>query len=209
MMNLTPVQWVSHVVFHPFEGFENLRWKKAGSLKIALIIVTFLFAGMLVSDRLYGFQFKAVYDKVFNIVPYIVRSYVVFAAWVTGNWAVCSLINSEGTFRKICIYSSYALVPYVVQLYVNTAVSHILIQDEVIFMQCIYYGSVIWSALLMFSAVKAVHQYTCFQTILAVALTVAAMCIIMFITVLLMSLFQQVAIFIYELYTEIQYRIRV
>ena len=39
MMDLTAAQWVRHAVTHPVEGFDDMRWKKSGSLKIAFFIV--------------------------------------------------------------------------------------------------------------------------------------------------------------------------
>ena len=92
-MELTQKQWVRHAVTHPVEGFEDMRWKKAGSLKIALLVIVLLFFGEIASGRLYGFQFYISYDKTFNIVPYIVRSFVLFGAWVIGNWSVCTLLD--------------------------------------------------------------------------------------------------------------------
>lgn len=208
-MELTQKQWVRHAVTHPVEGFEDMRWKKAGSLKIALLVIVLLFFGEIAYGRLYGFQFYISYDKTFNIVPYIVRSFVLFGAWVIGNWSVCTLLDGEGTLRNICVYSAYALIPYVVQLYLNVILSHFLIRDEYVFMQIIELIGVGWTAILLFSAIKSVHQYSFKKTVLAVVLTLAAMLIMLFLLVLFMSLIQQIFIFISTVYTELSYRAKV
>lgn len=206
MLDLTQKQWVKYTALHPFEGYEDLRWKKGGSLKISFVIVFLFFIAVVADDRLYGFQFKETYDKTFNIIPYIIKSIVLFAVWVVGNWSVCTLLDGEGTMKNICIYSSYALVPYIIQLYINVLISHVLIRDEYVFMLVIKIIGTLWTAVLIFSAVKAVHQYSFSKTISACLLTLVAMMIILLLLVLLLSLFQQLYVFIYSIYTEISYR---
>lgn len=209
MMDLTQRQWVKHSVMHPFEGFEDLRWKKGGSLKIAFLIVILFFFATIAHGRLYGFQFYVTYDKTFNIISYLVQSVVLFATWVVGNWAVCTLLDGEGTMKNICIYSAYALIPYIAQLYIDVFLSHFLIRDEYIFMQAIQIIGIGWSVILIFSAIKAVHQYTFGKTVLAIILTIVAMLIILFLLILLLSLIQQVYVFFSSIYTELSYRMRV
>ena len=209
MMDLRPGEWVKHSITHPAEGFEDMRWKKAGSLKIAFAIVLLLFLAQIADGRLYGFQFGISYDKTFNIIPYIVKSIVLFGAWVVGNWAVCTLLDGEGTMKNICIYSAYALIPYIAQIFINVLLSHILIQDEAVFMQAIRIIGVGWSVILLFSAIKSVHPYSFGKTVFAIILTIVAMLIMLFLLVLFMSLIQQVYIFISTIYTEISYRVRV
>lgn len=208
MTELKPLQWVRHAITHPFEGFEDMRWKKAGSLKIAFFIVFLLFISQIAEERLYGFQFYISYDKIFNVVPFIMKSVVIFAAWTIGNRAVCTFLDGEGTLRNICIYSAYALVPYIAQSFINTLLSHILIRDEFVFMEAIRITGICWTIMLLFSAVKAVHQYSFKQTVFAVIFTVAAMLIMLFLLVLFMSLIQQIYLFISTIYMEISYRLR-
>lgn len=208
MTELKPLEWLKHAITHPFEGFEDMRWKKAGSLKIAFFIVFLLFISQIAEERLYGFQFYISYDKIFNVVPFIMKSVVIFAAWTIGNRAVCTFLDGEGTLRNICIYSAYALVPYIAQSFINTLLSHILIRDEFVFMEAIRITGICWTIMLLFSAVKAVHQYSFKQTVFAVIFTVAAMLIMLFLLVLFMSLIQQIYLFISTIYMEISYRLR-
>lgn len=209
MMDLSKREWVKHTIMHPFEGYEDLRWKKGGSLKYSFIIVLLLFVAQVAYDRLYGFQFYVVYDKLFNIIPYIVQSIILFATWVIGNWAISTLLDGEGTLKNICIFSAYALVPYIVQVFINVFLSHFLVRDEYIFMQAIQVIGTLWSIILMFMAIKTVHQFSVLKTIGDIILTVFAMLIILFLLVLLLSLFQQVYVFAYSVYTEIAYRLKV
>ena len=134
---------------------------------------------------------------------------MLFAAWVVGNWSVCTLLDGEGTMRNICIYSAYSLIPYIVQTYVNVFLSHILVRDEAVFMQVIEIIGVGWSAVLLFSAIRSVHQYSAGKTCMAIVMTIAAMFVMLFLLVLFISLVQQIMVFVSTVWTEVTYRYRV
>lgn len=208
MYNFTELGWLKHVIFHPVEGYDDLRWKKKGSMKISLVIVLLFFVAMVANRQLTGFQFNGAYVKIFNIVPLFMQSVVYFFAWVVANWAICTLFNGEGSIKKICIYSAYALVPYIVSAYVAVFLSNFLVIDEAVWITAIVYIGLGWSVVLMIQAIKVAHQYTFTKTLLAMVVTIITMLIMLFLAILLISLFQQVYVFVYSVYTEITYRIR-
>ena len=74
MMDLTQKQWVKHSVFHPFEGFEDLRWKKGGSVLYASIVILLWFVAEILHTNALGYQFAMTTTKMFSIVPYIVQT---------------------------------------------------------------------------------------------------------------------------------------
>lgn len=208
MYEFSTLGWLRHVIFHPFEGFEDLRWKKQGSIKLSFLIVLMLFIAMVANNRMVGFAFNTNTVKVFNVVPLVVQSVVYFATWVIGNWCICTLLDGEGTLKKICIYSAYALVPYIICSYIAVFLSNFITKEESIWFTAFSVLGMGWSIVLMISAMKAVHQYTIPKTLISIVLTLVAMLLILFLAVLLLSLFQQLYVFIYTIYTEIAYRIR-
>lgn len=205
-LDLPAWQWPFYIMRHPFEGYEDLRWKKAYNMKVAMVIVALFFIVSVCDQLMTGFLHNHSMTKVFNIVPVVIQSIILFITWVVGNWALCTLFNGEGTMRNICVNTAYALVPFIIGKVVNIILSNCLTVDESAFLAFVSYLTIGYSALLLISGMKTVHQYNFWQTILSMFFTVIAMVIIIILMVLLVSLFQQVYLFVYAIYTELLYR---
>lgn len=205
-LDLPAWKWPFYIMRHPFEGYEDLRWKKAYNMKVAMVIVALFFVVSICDQLMTGFLHNYAMTKVFNIVPIVIQSIILFITWVVGNWSLCTLFNGEGTMRNICVNTAYALVPYIIGKVVNIILSNCLTKDESAFLAFVSYLTVGYSVLLLISGMKTVHQYNFWQTIVSMFFTVVAMLIIIILTVLLVSLFQQVYLFVYAVYTELLYR---
>lgn len=209
LSSLKSWQWPFHIMMHPFEGYENLRWKKAGSMKVAWAIVILYFL-VQVADKLFtGFVYNNNIEKVFNVVPTVIQTIVLFIAWAIGNWAVGTFLNGEGSMKNIFIFSAYALVPKIIGDLVCIGMSNIVVENEAIFMELVRIVFTAWSVVLMFMAIKVVHQYKFGENVAAIILTIAAIFIMLFLLVLLLSIFQKFYVFCATIYTEIVYRMSV
>ena len=197
------------VIFHPFEGYEDMRWKKQGSLVITAVIVFFLFVAQVFKARFGGFAYNMrAYSDIFNVVPILVQSIVYYLTWVVANWSFCTLLDGEGNMRRIAIYSAYALVPYIVCSIISTVITYFVTLDESIWVTAVSQIGLWWSVVLMVMGMKACHQYTFSKTLVCIILTIIGMLLILCLLVLIMSLFQQVWLFFLTIYTEIMYRVR-
>lgn len=199
-------KWPFYVARHPFEGYEDLKWKKAYNIPTALIIIAVFFAVSVCDTLLTGFLHNERLEKTFNVMPIIIQSIVMFFTWVLANWSLCTLLGGEGTMTSITVNTAYALVPYIIGKAVNIPLSNWLTNEENIFLTLVSIVSVTWSVLLLFSGMKTAHRYTFWQTIGSMVLTVIAMLIILILAVLLVSLFQQFYLFANSIYTELLYR---
>ncbi len=205
-LDLPAWKWPFYVMRHPFEGYDDLRWKKGYNMKVAWVIVAAFFIISVASAQLTGFLFNNTYVKVFNIIPYFSSSVLLFLTWVVGNWSLCTLFDGEGTMKNIFCVSAYALLPYLFSEVIVIIASNLLLRTEGGFITFFRYLGIVWSVVLMISAMKTVHQYSIPKTLAAMFFTVVAMALILFLAVLLLTLFQQVFVFVYSIYTELMYR---
>lgn len=199
-------KWPFYIMRHPFEGFEDLRWKKAYNMKVAMVIVALFFIISVCEQLMTGFMFNNSLVKIFNIVPIVIQTIILFFTWVVGNWSLCTLFDGEGTMKNICVNSAYALVPYLIGKVVNIILSNCLLRTESAFITFVSYLTIVWTVVLLISGMRTVHQYSIPKTLIFMLITLVAMVIIIILLVLLVSLFQQVYVFVYSIYTELLYR---
>jgi len=204
--NISPYKIPLLLLTHPVEAYEEMRWNKKGSLLVANLILVCFFFATIASQQYTGFIFNRYRPEYLNIFSVFTITVGLFALWLIGNMAICTLTDGEGTFIDVWVNTAYALVPYIIFLLIATLVSNFIVMEEGVFYQLITGAGLLWTAMLLFLGLKTAHQFTLAKTITSVLLTLLAMVIIVFMILLTFSLIQQVVQFVTTVYDEIRFR---
>ena len=116
-------------------------------------------------------------------------------------------MEGEGKYRDIIIASAYSILPYIILSIITTIISNFLFIESLTFLQYINILAYAWSIIMLHAGIHAVHQYSLKKTVLNIILSVFGIAAILFLFVLVFSLFQQLYIFFYTIFSEIMFRI--
>ncbi len=195
-----------HVIFHPFDGFWDLKHEKRGSVRaaivyIAIAIVSFYYQsigrGYLLNPKE---QFSSLFSQVISIL-------VPLFLWVVANWCLTTLFDGEGSFKDIFVATSYALLPVPIFIIPSTLLSNIVTNAE---KDLISFASTImflWVGMLIFFGMMVTHDYSLGKNVLTSAGTIVGMVFIMFIGILFSTLLGKMIAFVSNIIIEIQYRL--
>jgi tetratricopeptide (TPR) repeat protein len=194
-------------LLHPFDGFHAVKDEGKGSVIAAFAIVFVWFLAGVMERQNTGFTFNYNQLSDLNVFLILMKTVGLYALWVTCNWAVATWMDGEGKAKEIAIVSAYSITPYVTGILLATLVSNILLKEEGMFLQYITVVSMLWSSVIMFIGMLVVHDYGFVRTLKSLALTLAAMGIVVFLAVLFYTLFQQLYVFLYTVFNELLFRL--
>lgn len=195
-----------HVIFHPFDGFWDLKHEKRGSIRgsiffIVVAILTFYYQaigqGYLLNP--YG-GYSSLWTQVIGVL-------VPLFLFVLANWCLTTLFEGEGSFKDVFIATSYSLVPIPLLVIPATIYSNFCVSTETEIVTFIGTLAFIWLGLLAFFGTMVTHDYTLGKNFITILGTVVAMVFIMFIAVLFTTLIGKIVSLITNLVTEIQFMI--
>ena len=195
-----------YIIIHPFDGFQEMRLnKKSSVLNVFFILVAFFF-----SQAYYklstDFDFNKFDVSEVNFVMLFFTTIVLFFVVATANWCFCTLLDGKGTFKDICTVFAYALIPYIITTFFVTSLTNVISLNEGSFLQYALTVSFLWSLLIAFAGLQAVHEYSAKKVVGSIILTVLGVLIILFISFLFIMLIQQLLIFINTVWIELTRR---
>lgn len=192
---------------HPVDTFDELKHSKKTPVTVSLILLLVWFLVAIFERQFTGFRFNPNRVETLNIFIIMAKTWGIYILWAVSNWAICTLIDGEGSFSEIWVYTSYALIPYLISTITVTLLSRIFVLDEAAFLGWIGQVGLWWSLLILFQAIRVMHNYSVGKTVAAIGLTIGGIFIIIFIAILIFVLFQQVVIFANSIISELMFRI--
>ncbi|MDD6094896.1 MAG: YIP1 family protein [Clostridia bacterium] len=200
------LMYAFYVIFHPFDGFWDLKHEKRGSARSAYIILVATVLTMLYNTIGSGYIFGGD-DVEANVFMTLVSVVVPLMLWVIANWCLTTLFDGEGSLKDVFVASCYALTPIPLLVIPATILSNFFVQDEAEIISLIITLAVIWMGILMFLGMMTTHGYSFGRAFLTALGTIVGMAFIMLIAMLFSTLTAYVVKFVYDIVDEIQYRV--
>ncbi len=195
-----------HILFHPFDGFWDLKHEKRGSVRSAFVILVITVLAFFYQTVGTGYIFGGQDANTANIFMTLISVVLPLLLWVVANWCLTTLFDGEGSFSDVFTASCYALVPLPLLLIPSTLLSNILVSEEVSFISIINTVAFLWVGILIFFGMMITHDYSFGKSVLIAAVTIVGMIFIMFIAVLFSTLITKIISFIFSIVDELQYR---
>lgn len=198
---------VFYTMFHPVNGFDQIKWEKKGSVIACAVILLVFFLSNVFDQVLTGFIFNTYNPDRISVPSIFLITTGGFAIVYIANWAAGSLMFSEGENRDIFITLCYTLVPYTFFKLVHIFLTNIANLEVQAFLTALLVVGYLWSGLILIVGMYYIHQFTFGSLLLNLLLTAIGVAIILFLLLLGYSLIQQIITFVVTIYNEIVFRL--
>lgn len=196
---------LGHTIFHPFAGFGDCVEENFFPVSHGLFVLILFFLCTIASQQWTGFLFNYTNPESLNILLIFAKTVILFFIWCGANWAITTLFEGKGSFRQIFYVSSVSLVPYVTVLLLNTLLSNLVTPDEGTFLSILKWAGILLSVFVLLAALMTIHDYTLEKVIVSTLFSLIFIIIILFLAIIVFSLFQQAFGFFKDVFNELTF----
>lgn len=194
-------------VFHPLNGFDEMRVKKKSSFWLPFAVLASLIMLGIAEQQYYGKSFVMAEEGKTNVLVIAAVRIAIVLLFVISNWAFSVLLDGKATFLQIWSFTSIALIPYIATGFIRVILSHFFTASEGVFLSVILAVGIVWSFAVLMSAFSVFHEYEIGKSILILIVTVIGMLLIAVLAFLMYNLVQSVLETFKTIFSEVMFRI--
>ena len=194
-----------YVIFHPFDGFYDLKHEHRGSVRASIVFVGLTILSFFYQGQGQGYVMNPT-GRTTTIMAQAISVLVPLFLFILANWCLTTLFEGEGSFKDIFIASSYSLVPLILLIAPSTVASNWVTNTEAGIITMISTIAFIWTFLLLYFGTMVTHDYSMFKNLITIVGTLVAMVCIIFIVLLFSMLLTKLVGLVSNIVTEVQYR---
>lgn len=196
----------NYVIFHPFDGFWDIKREKRGSFRAANLLLGLFILMYALRAQYTAYMFSGKMAGDINVLLDVVRILIPIFLWIVSNWCFTTLMEGEGTMKDIYIATMYALKPYIITAIPLLLLSHCLSIDEAFIYTSLSTIVTIWVLALMFFGMMTTHDYTLSKGILTAILTLVGILLIIFLALVFTNVIQDIYNLVSDMIKEVSYR---
>lgn len=210
---LTQIKLIDDFIFmfrfigQPSDSFYYIKKKERGSLLFAGIIYVWVVAVRVLSLYLTGFVFNSYPDVAFIPVGNeIVMTLLLIILWNAANYLISTISDGEGRVRDVIIGTAYSLFPYALFMLPIALLTNVLSLNEAFLYSFTMNLVLAWTGLMLFIMVKEIQNYSFWETVRNVLITIFTMALFVLTGYILYVLFNQLFDFISAIFQEVRLR---
>ena len=196
----------SRVLFHPFETFSAVKYKKQTSWGISISLTFLLYISFVLKNTKTGFLYRNGTSGDYNSLFTLLQTVGLLLLWSVANWLVCSMFSGKGYFRDVFTATAYSFTPLILATFVNIGLSYLLPLSAEGIMTGLNTIAWIYSLFLLCIAIMTVHEYDFFKFLATCVGVFFFMIVAVFVIIFLFTVTTLVKDFISEIYEELVFR---
>lgn len=206
---LRRMPYAFYILFHPFDGFFDLKNDpKRRSVPAGILWLVIYAVVAIIRRQTLGYLFANRAEQLnLNVITEFLTAILPFVLWAVANWCFSSLMNGDGKLSDVLMATCFATLPITICNLIQIPLSHFLSVAEMNVFTFIGSLGLVWGYFYVFLAMITVHQYSVGRGLWTTILTILGMAVIAFIAILIFFLVQQVSSFFIQIGTEIIFRL--
>ncbi|MBW5445786.1 hypothetical protein GE107_06890 [Cohnella sp. CFH 77786] len=199
-------KYMFYVLFHPFEGFYDLKFARKRNYTIPTVIMLICGVAGILGYQYTGFILNRNPLFAMNSITLFLTTLFPYLLFLISNWSITTLFDGNGTMGDIYIVISYSLVPKLIFDLAGMIFSNMIIQEETALLHAFEAIGTVWFCFLLFCGLCVVHEYKPLTNVVTLVVSFCSAVIIVFLSMLYFTLLGKVFGFIHTVFIELTKR---